>query len=195
MNLPPIQYVDNLIDEHYQDYIYNFLCNQYNPELTFPMWFIKGLTSQEESRRNYKEMGFTSEFFNSQKGGINPYSPASIMLFYPLFKLMEFNQMVLTNFHQGRVFIQLPGKEKAEYEPHHDLNFFHYAAIYYVNDTDGDTLFYDNDKKTIIKRISPKKGRMCFFRGDIYHGASSTTQNERIIINYNFDSKFINEFN
>ena len=57
--------------------------------------------------------------------------------------------------------------------------------LYYVNDTDGDTIFY-NDNEEEIKRVSPKKGRVVFFDGSIMHSASTPTQTHRAIINFSF---------
>jgi len=62
-------------------------------------------------------------------------------------------------------------------------------GIYYVIDSDGDTIIYDGDhinNLKEIKRISPKKGRMVFFRGDRFHSASHPSKHgKRVVINYN----------
>jgi hypothetical protein len=68
-----------------------------------------------------------------------------------------------------------------------------WAVIYYVNDSDGDTIVYNEEenlldlsKYTIKQKISPKKGRMVFLRGNLYHSASTPSLNssKRIVINY-----------
>ena len=71
-----------------------------------------------------------------------------------------------------------------------------FTLIYYVNDSDGDTFFFnepnpkteeDFKNLTIHERVTPKKGRAVIFRSDFLHSGSHPIENEmRIIINYNF---------
>jgi hypothetical protein len=37
----------------------------------------------------------------------------------------------------------------------------------------------------IIKRVSPKKGRVVLFNGNRYHSSSGPTKDVRVIINFN----------
>ena len=68
--------------------------------------------------------------------------------------------------------------------PHTDDSKPHIALIYYVNDSDGDTHFYD--KGEISKTVSPKKGSAVMFKGHIYHASASPVKNRfRLVINYN----------
>ena len=63
---------------------------------------------------------------------------------------------------------------------------FH-TAIYYVNDTDGDTIIYGQDCLEIKARVSPKANRLVIFDGDISHTGCSPTQHKtRILLNSNF---------
>mgnify|MGYP003138720949 CR=1 FL=1 len=63
-----------------------------------------------------------------------------------------------------------------------DLNFK--TAIYYIDDTDGDTVIYDNKK---LKRIKPEAGKVLLFDGDLYHASSNPTKNNlRKVVNINF---------
>jgi hypothetical protein len=71
--------------------------------------------------------------------------------------------------------------------PHLDSNESHYVLIYYVNDCDGDTLLFD-DKEKIVAKISPKKGRILFFKGNILHANGHPTKsNYRCVINFNIN--------
>jgi hypothetical protein len=70
--------------------------------------------------------------------------------------------------------------------PHIDYDTKHYVLIYYVNDCDGDTVLFDENKK-IYKKISPKKGKGLFFKGDTLHaGGHPVDTSTRCVINFNF---------
>ena len=66
--------------------------------------------------------------------------------------------------------------------PHVDLNIPHTSLIYYVNDADGDTLFFDEDYETQIDSVTPKKGRAVLFNGLIPHAAGIPTLGPRCIV-------------
>ena len=87
--------------------------------------------------------------------------------------------------------------------PHVDWDSPHMTALYYVNDADGDTIFYkekrdpslkqssyewSKDRKFNIKQsITPKADRMVIFDGSTYHSSTSSCSTDyRIIINFNF---------
>ena len=80
--------------------------------------------------------------------------------------------------------------ENITHSPHIDFYFPHKVLLYYVHDTDGDTIFYDkfNNEYKEIYRVTPKKGSAVVFDGSIYH--ASTTPNlhqRRIAININYE--------
>ena len=65
----------------------------------------------------------------------------------------------------------------------------YFNAIYYVNECDGDTYFFNKEKEgySIVDKISPKKGRLILFSGDTYHaGRHPIKALKRIVINCNF---------
>lgn len=89
----------------------------------------------------------------------------------------------------------------SHHTPHVDAaGFNHYVLIYYVEDSDGDTIMFKETQKnipfneassvkefTIKERIQPKKGRFILFDGDQYHTSCSPQKHlSRSVININF---------
>lgn len=67
------------------------------------------------------------------------------------------------------------------------------TAIYYVNDSDGDTIFFKTPDSNnvseleIVDRISPKKGTLVYFDSKTLHaGQTPRTSGKRCVINFNF---------
>lgn len=81
-------------------------------------------------------------------------------------------------------------KKENHNTPHIDTpSMKHYVAIYYVIDSDGDTILFNEDN-TEKARIAPKKGRFVVFDGDILHtGCHPIKNTKRIVLNYNFSIK------
>ena len=61
----------------------------------------------------------------------------------------------------------------------------HMVALYYVNDADGDTFFFDRNRE-VINRVTPKKGRMVVFDGLTLHASSMPSKDYRISLNLGY---------
>ena len=89
--------------------------------------------------------------------------------------------------------------------PHVDFNTGqpYSTLVYYVNDSDGDTIIFDKifnpaeeiynpvfaDPLPELVRITPKKGSAIFFNGHRYHaGNYPITCSSRIVINFDFET-------
>lgn len=80
--------------------------------------------------------------------------------------------------------------------PHCDMNENGFTAIYYLNESDGDTLIFNektmkpflNEKElSIKKRVKNKKGRFVMFNQDYLHAGMPPIESDyRVVINYNF---------
>lgn len=91
-------------------------------------------------------------------------------------KMMEFIRM--------KVNLLFPGNLNPN-NKHIDFEFPHTTIIYYINDSDGDTLFYDGD--SIIHRCKPEKNKAVVFNGLIYHSSTCPINSKkRMVINMNY---------
>ena len=85
-------------------------------------------------------------------------------------------------------------KQNHIHPPHVDIAIPHMVLLYYVNDSDGDTIIFhqkhssDQDPVLTVNRsISPKAGSAIMFDGLTYHSSSSPKNaKERIVLNINF---------
>ena len=95
---------------------------------------------------------------------------------------------------QGRSFCQLPINSEAVSvdTPHIDTKDDHFVMLYYVCDSDGDTIIYnetvESENYTIQQRITPKQGRVVLFDGAYYHTAEQPLNNIRCVVNYNLEN-------
>ena len=99
---------------------------------------------------------------------------------------------------QGRSFLQLPLnlKDRSIDAPHVDADIDHLVVLYYVIDSDGDTVIYKNKFEGYdnvpkikelkeLKRVAPKAGRVVMFNGKHWHSSFQPEHNVRCVINYN----------
>ena len=86
-------------------------------------------------------------------------------------------------------------KQNHIHPPHVDMRTPHMVLLYYVNDSDGDTIIF-NEKYcyeeittlTVDKVITPKAGSAIIFDGLTYHSSSSPKNTkERIVLNINYE--------
>ena len=110
-------------------------------------------------------------------------------------KKMDFDNLKII---QGRSFLQFPLnlKDRTPDTPHIDIeNKEHIVALYYVCDSDGDTIIYNERKDqgleaksyTIKEKVTPKQGRMVIFDGTLYHTAEQPKDNIRCVVNYDLE--------
>ena len=125
-------------------------------------------------------------------------SPLWSLMHTPLYFVEKELNLRITNIQRCKVNVltQTPAYDPTKNHPVHpdrkDTGW--HSAIYYVTDGDGDTIFTDKvypciDDYSIIKRVSPKKGRFVIFPSNIYHASSPTTSKRRIVANYVFQLK------
>jgi len=183
-----IKIVDNFLTESYHKEISDIMSSA-----DFP-WYYNSNISISNDKKSLCEFGFTHIFWDSENGQRE--GVYSWFLKSALYQMKDIvNSDVIL---RSRGDMTMYTNELHEHSPHVDFNFPHFSTVFYVNDSDGDTIFYDKRAKSRteinqfsdlkeIKRVSPKANRLVIFEGDIVHtGSSPNKHKNRIIINSNF---------
>ena len=191
--------IDDFIGKDYQEYIKfqlmgGFDKNNDYQDSQFPWFYTEDVTGAGDDDSQHRSA------FGHQYVDYEDKSPGHVVskfneLFTPLLKKVGITlKLYNINVLQGRSFLQFPIlKEKGEPDtPHIDIHDrFHIVALYYVLDSDGDTIIYNERKEskeyTIKQRVSPKQGRIVIFDGGLYHTAEQPLNNTRCIVNYNIE--------
>tara|TARA_B000000557_G_scaffold179273_1_gene146238 strand:- start:56 stop:655 length:600 start_codon:yes stop_codon:yes gene_type:complete len=190
--------IDDFINKEYQEKIKLELLGGIDSKnehrfSDFPWFYIEDVTASGDNDSQHRPaMAHQYVEFDEQSPGITVSEYHD--LFIPLLKKIGLtigirNISVL----QGRSFLQFPVKEKGEPDlPHIDImDKIHIVGLYYVVDSDGDTIIYNERKEsesyTIKQKVTPKQGRIVIFDGGLYHTAEQPLNNTRCIVNYNIE--------
>lgn len=177
-----IKIFDNLLSPFQEDYYHSI---------------IFGKTTLEKDLEVQPLVDFTIKYeVTAQEGNTTPMSLMHILKSSPKLspyletfsqipvKVCEHTGKFLKDIMVGRIWLTFPYKTNLEYaKPHTDFGFPHWVVLYYVNDSDGDTVFFDNNNVE-IKRVTPKKGRVVLFNGAIMHSGGIPKESPRCVINF-----------
>ena len=174
-----IHIFDELIDSDYQKLIKETLFSN-----TYPWFFIEDITNSDGSKQ--KRSAFTHLLVKERNQNSEYHNLFVKMIQYCCAQIGKTNVDVLA----GRSFLQLPLnlKDHMVDTAHIDSIEKHFVMLYYVCDSDGDTIIFnekeESEKYTVQKRVTPKQGRVVLFDGRFYHTAEQPMDNVRCVINY-----------
>ena len=185
--------IDDFVTLEYQEKIKQELLGINNE---FPWYFTEDVTSAGEYDSQYRS-ALAHQYVSLDDDDVSEIESVFHHLFTPLLgKACQYLKMPQTEVIQGRSFLQFPLKNvdtSVVDTPHIDLDEGeeHIVVLYYVVDSDGDTIIYNerikSDTYTEKQRVSPKQGRVVIFDGKQYHTAEQPTKGTRCIVNYNLD--------
>ena len=183
---------DNIIDIEYQEKIKNILLGDENyKNYEFPWYYTHDVT-RSNSENSQRRPALTHGYVKYYGEVISEFHDIFTKLIQNCcFKLNKRSVNVI----QGRSFLQLPlsTQKKNIDTPHIDTNEKHFVMLYYVLDSDGDTIIYNEkqyglEKYTEKHRVSPKQGRCVIFDGTQMHTAEQPiNSNIRCVVNYNLN--------
>ena len=176
---------DDIIDKPSQKQIQQILFNQaewtFCPDVTNP-------------NNKQQRPGF-SHYFVKDKQEVSKYNQNMMKILNNATAKINFKRKDVL---QGRSFLQLPLNliDRSIDAPHVDADQPHLVVLYYVNDSDGETVIYENkfqgyENVPMFKdlqekqRVTPKAGRVVLFDGFYWHTSYQPVHNVRCIINYN----------
>lgn len=192
-----IKVIDNFISENFQHEIKNLLLGN-----SFPWYFSDDITFGKhliDSQNLGETHPAHAHLFCRNKKVTSAYFESILPIAYlATSKLnLPYNEVI-----QCRSFLQYPLNStfisNSADRLHIDLPYDHTVVLYYVVDSDGDTVIVDKQREgnieefhhlledyNVVERVTPKQGRAVVFDGKYYHTAFQPQQNMRCIINFN----------
>ena len=189
--------IDDIIDQEYQDGIKGILLgDDYFKGRPFPWFYTEDVTGAGDKDSQHRAaLGHEYVYLDCNDDPNGKVISHFHNMFLPMLKEVVRRtglKQEETGILQGRSFLQLPRNIQREDvdTPHIDLyDRKHLVALYYVCDSDGDTIIYNergkSEKYTIKQRVTPKQGRMVVFDGTLYHTAEQPLHSTRCVVNYN----------
>jgi len=176
-----IEIYDNILPKEISDGIEDLVLNKHS----IPLYYTHNITNPKESDLHMP--GFGSNFYDPAHQKHEPYSYAFFEVVYRLGNHINF---IIEEIIRGRIFIHLPSPNPGPDLIHTDQDTEHFVCLYYINDSEGDTIIFDKSEKE-IQRVTPKKGRIVFFDGLLKHCSTRPSSKTRAVLNFNFHaSKF-----
>lgn len=189
--------VDNAISTTFQNQIEEYMHNKQ------PWWFQSDITFSDLQINEFlkvgvslkKRFGWGSMIFDKEKN----YGTTNHLVTSVLYNAVDAANVKLNDITLIRGFMSSPINNQEIDRPHVDRPGMHLVCIYYVNNSDGDTIIFDkmNDdsdinqylnpnEQKVLTKISPKKGRCLIFDGRHYHASTPPSNDVRTVINFNF---------
>lgn len=187
MTFKPVE-IQQVIEADYQKEIYKFLT-----DIKFPWHFLEDATHVYANDVQNSTPSFAHLIYHPSNES-NPY----LNFFIPLIEeILKKNNLKLTELLRVRagfllntkyVLPSMPYKYNA---PHRDYEEEHYTAIYYVNESDGDTVIFHEKQESkeykTMHKSRPDGGKVLLFDGLHYHASTCPKMcTKRIVLTINF---------
>jgi hypothetical protein len=171
--------IKNILDDNVFNNVKQEVCSN-----EFPWFYTSNSASQKEDTNKNKNFSFyhttlnegnPNSFFNEKTKEI-----AEIMK-----KKFKLDNYTITRLRWG---MTTNSNKKIINEPHIDMKSKHMVILYYLNKSDGNTYFYDNDTQ-IINSNEPEENSAILFDGSLKHSSSKPYMyDRRIVLNINLQN-------
>lgn len=180
--------IDNFLSPRYFSVIKEFI-----EHFSFPWKFKKDITHPDDPNSNLNSFGFDNWVIENFESNNSQISQILAGFCGQLLDVTECSRLF-----KCRIDMTMFSSTKHRHTPHVDLYESHVASVFYLTDSDAETIIYDKqcfsheqyqnninfDELKITNTIIPKENRLLFFDGSYLHtGCSPSKYKNRIIIN------------
>tara|TARA_R100000963_G_scaffold25152_1_gene17187 strand:- start:55 stop:576 length:522 start_codon:yes stop_codon:yes gene_type:complete len=165
--------IDNFLNKSYHQEILNLLEGP-----NFPWYYQANITSNNKIKSFYN-CGFNHILIDLNGPRLSNFYYLILPFLLKIKDTLKVNKIL-----RCRGDMTLNSSTRYTHEYHTDFPYKNIATIYYVNESDGDTII----KNSKEEKISPKSNRLIIFDGSVLHAGSSPKHHKnRILINSNFE--------
>ena len=187
-----VQIFDNFLPEDIYQKVKDRICGERQP------WYYQSsITNTERDNPPVDKFGFNFSLKRAdEEFGLSDPDIRKTFNVLQEFYLKQKTVLKKARILRTRLDMTTYSKESVIFEPHVDLDDPHLTSIFYVNDSDGNTVIYDQkwnpeqgikQELTVMKEIEPVANRLIAFDGmHIHTGHNPTKHSNRILINTNF---------
>lgn len=169
--------IDNFLNKIYFKEI-NKLLNSNN----FP-WYYNSDISYENKINSLFDFGFYHVFCDDNGFRVGLETSFIKPLLFSIMDAVNSDSII-----RARADMTVASPNNHKHPNHVDYEYENISTIFYVNDSDGDTILYKDNKQNINKKIKPVKNRLIIFDGHKLHtGCSPKKYKNRILINSNYN--------
>ncbi len=189
--------IPDAIPKAYQDLVESELGS---PEMlwTYQEEVARGASAFATSFGGFSHMAYLAQ---ENEPSVSPLSSLLLPILFVFCEKAKLEFRALLRIRIG-LFTRTPGSAP-HHNPHVDFSQPHRTAVYYVNDSDGDTVIFNESlddvsledsaafanagRFSIAGSVPPKKGKMACFDGRFYHASAYPTESaKRIAVTFNF---------
>jgi len=182
--------IKDIIPKSQQNFLYGLTTG-----IEFDWHYLNEVTYENTIEGKKSTPGFCNMLYTN--GVMNPKNQYA-NLFYPiLLEYLDRQNLKLKHLFRMRLgFLMntpymIPSVPYMYNNPHIDMLDDHMVGLYYLHDTDGDTVIFneteESSKYTIKQRSRPEQGKFVCFDGSHYHASSCPKMfSQRIVLTINF---------
>jgi hypothetical protein len=168
--------IDNVLPKSYANEIKNLLCSD-----MFPWYFNNEIVPTAVDLMD--PFQFTHTIIVNDEARSDVYQLIKPMIYFLEWHTNTKIKKVIRA--KANLITRNNGIFNANKTMHQDNDSTYKSFLYYVDDSDGDTIMFADDKKTEVLRVTPQANKAVYFDSTIWHTSSiPNVAKKRIIINF-----------